>query len=32
MWNALPDKVVDSVSAFKVNLAEYLKDVLIQYC
>ena len=34
VWNALPDKIVDSVSlsAFKVNLAEYLGNVLFEYC
>ena len=34
VWNALPDKVVDSVSlsTFKFNLAEYLGNVLFEYC
>ena len=33
VWNALPDKVVDSVSlsTFKFNLAKYLGDVLFKY-
>ena len=33
VWNASPDKVVDSVplAAFKVNLAEYLGDILFEY-
>ena len=32
--NALPDRVLDSVSlsTFKLNLAEYLGDVLFEYC
>ena len=34
VWNALPDKVIDSVSlsTFNLNLTEYLRDVLFEYC